>query len=46
METRVELWIEGGITPAVKKEVRDLTKMNTSKKKKIEIWRDEIDDAS
>ena len=44
METRVELWIEGGITPTVKKEVRDLTKMNASNNKEIKIWPDEIDD--
>jgi len=44
MDTQVELWIEGGITPEVEKEVRDLTKMNTSNKKEVKIWSDEIDD--
>ncbi len=45
MKTRVELWIQGKITPAIKKEVRDLTKMNTPNKREIKIRRDEIDDS-
>ena len=45
MKTRVELWIQGEITPAIKKEVRDLTKMNTPNKREIKIKRDEIDDS-
>jgi len=45
MKTRVELWIQGEITPAIKKEVRYLTKMNTPDKREIKIRRDEIDDS-
>lgn len=45
METRVELWIQGKTTPAIKKKVRDLTKMNTPNKREIKIRRDEIDDS-
>ena len=45
MKTRVELWIQGEVTPAIKKEVRDLTKMNTPDKREIKIRRDEIDDS-
>jgi hypothetical protein len=44
MKTRVELWVQGEITAAIKKEVRDLTKMNTPNKREIKIRRDEIDD--
>jgi len=45
MNTRVELWIQGKVTPAIKKEVRDLTKINTSNKREIKIREDEIDDS-
>ena len=45
MKTRVKLWIQGEITPAIKKEVRDLTKMNTPDKREIKIRRDKIDDS-
>ena len=44
METRVDLWIEGGITPAIKKQVRDLTEMNTTNKKGIKVRQDKIDE--
>jgi hypothetical protein len=44
MKTRVELWIQGEITSTIKKEVRDLTKMNTPNKREIKIRRDAIDD--
>jgi len=45
MNTRVELWVQGKVTPAIKKEVRDLTKINTSNKREIKIRKDEIDDS-
>ena len=44
METHVKLWLSETITPAIKKEVRDLTKMNTPDKSAIKIIQDEIND--
>ena len=44
MNTRVELWIQKEVTPAIKKVVRDLTKMNTPNKREIKIRKDKIDD--
>lgn len=44
METRVKLKLREKVTTAIKKEVRELTKMNTPNKKEIKIEKDKIDD--
>jgi hypothetical protein len=45
METRVELRVQGKITPKIEKQARSLTEANTPDKEGIEVRKDKIDDS-